>query len=189
MTHDKANAFRSRMLRGNDDYLNGLSGDVSPERRTETARCGQSPHAVVLTCCDSRLHVNRIFSADIGDLFTIRTAGHVVGDFVLGSIEYGVRVCGAGHILVLGHKKCGAVNAAVSGDDNGGYIDAVVREIKGAIAGETDPDIAVRTNIRHSMTRLLQSPYLSECVRNGTLLIHGAVFDIETGRVHWLDGS
>ena len=103
-----------RLNRGNDEYLHGNNntGDVSVEARKCTANEGQHPYAIVITCSDSRVIPETIFSARIGDLFVIRVAGNVLDNHQLGSVEYAFSHLDANVIVMLGHTKCGAIEAA-----------------------------------------------------------------------------
>lgn len=91
------------------------SGDLSESKREDTTENGQHPYAVIVTCSDSRVPAEHIFNAGIGELFVIRTAGNVIGDHALGSVEYGMEHLGAKLVVVLGHTNCGAVDAALNG--------------------------------------------------------------------------
>ena len=110
-----------KLKKGNQDYISALTNPASIELdlRKNLATNGQQPYAVILTCSDSRVAPEHIFSAGLGELFVIRTAGNVVGDFELGSIEYGVEHLGAPIIVVMGHNHCGAVEAALSSHAEG----------------------------------------------------------------------
>lgn len=172
---------------GHATYLAALAheGDISPERRADTAEQGQAPYAVVLTCSDSRVPPEHIFMAGIGDLFVIRTAGHVVGEYELGSVEYGVLHLGAPLVVVLGHDHCGAVSAALDGHADGA-IGAIVHEIEDALQGETDTVRAEALNIARSAERLMESEALATLVVEGALEIRQAKYTLETGEVSWL---
>lgn len=150
-----------------------------------TARHGQSPFAAVLTCSDSRVPPEHIFSAGIGELFVVRTAGNVVGDFELGSIEYAVEHLGVPLILVMGHSQCGAVLAALEGHADG-YIEDVLREIREGLHAETDVDAAICDNIRHSYQGVMCSAVVRELIRAGRVEVVCARYDIATGKVSLL---
>lgn len=104
-----------RLASGNERYRDALVGhtDVSPALRALTAKHGQEPYAMVITCSDSRVIPEAIFSASIGDLFVIRVAGNVIDDHQLGSIEYAASHLGVNLVLVLGHTRCGAIAASM----------------------------------------------------------------------------
>jgi carbonic anhydrase len=184
----------ARLRAGNERFV---AGDLShpntgPDRRAEVAK-GQVPFAIIVGCSDSRVGPEVVFDQGLGDLFVIRTAGNVVDDVALGSIEYAADHLGAPVILVLGHTRCGAVSAAVAGGEAHGHIGSIVEKIKPAVE-ETrgkpgDPvDNAVRANVRHVVRQLRgASPILSKLVKAGKLRVVGACYDLDTGRVEFLE--
>ena len=137
-----------KLKEGNEKYLETLTGmgDVSKESRMRTYLHGQHPYAIVVTCSDSRVIPESIFSAGIGDLFVIRLAGNVIDDHQLGSIEYAAGHLGCRLIVVLGHTHCGAVDAAMNSDPEG-YIKFITDEIKRAIGDEKDERKACEKNV------------------------------------------
>ena len=175
-----------------------LAGKVNPEaasaeRRLEIAR-GQHPFAVLVGCSDSRVSPEILFERQLGELFIVRNAGNTVEDFsALGSIEYAVLELGVPLILVLGHEKCGAVDAAVSivteNTEFPGSIGAMVEPILPAVlAVRNEPgdllDNAVRENVRRVVARLKTSDaLLSGPMAEGRLKIVGARYDLDTGEV------
>jgi carbonic anhydrase len=158
------------------------------KRRKEVAK-GQHPFAVVVGCSDSRVPPEIVFNQGYGDLFVIRTAGNVVDDVAMGSIEYAIEHLGVNLIMVLGHERCGAVDAALQGGEAHGHIGALVGPIKPAIEKSKgqpgDPlDNAVRANIQRVVAQLKAAgPILSEKAKKGELKIVGARYDLETGDV------
>ena len=136
-----------RLKAGNERYIAARKndGDISPERRRDTAVHGQHPYAVVIACADSRVIPEDIFLCGIGELFTIRVAGNIISDQQLGSVEYALRHLGCPLTLVLGHTHCGAVGAAILGHGDG-YIRSITDEIHAAIGAETDDVEASRKN-------------------------------------------
>ena len=136
MTADKA---LKKLEEGNAKYLNAETsrGNISRMLRKYTHENGQHPYAIIITCSDSRVIPESIFSAGLGDLFVIRVAGNVIDDHQLGSIEYAADHLGSPLIVVLGHTFCGAVDAAINHDPQG-YIKYITDEIKLAIGDETD---------------------------------------------------
>lgn len=176
-----------RMLaEGNHVYMSARQNpaNISHIRRLETADNGQKPYAVILTCSDSRVPPEHIFSAGIGDLFVVRTAGNVVGAFELGSIEYAVEHLSVPLIVVMGHTHCGAVAAALEGHATG-YIEAVVLEIQLGLNGATTESEAVCNNILHSQQRVLQSKPVQELMEAGRLMVVCAEYNIQTGQVQF----
>jgi carbonic anhydrase len=203
--HDAASAHESapavsadeawrRLEDGNQRFATGHDRAIADYsvRRAEVAKT-QHPFAVIVSCSDSRAGPEVIFDQGLGDLFVVRTAGQVVDNQALGSVEYAVEHLGAPLIVVLGHSRCGAVTAAVAGGDPPGHISALTRAIRPAIESTRgqpgDPlDNAVRANIRNVVRQLSESaPILAECVHNGKVRIVGAEYDLDTGRVERLD--
>lgn len=147
-------AALERLKAGNDKYISAsmCCGDVSPERRLYTSKNGQAPYAVIVSCSDSRVIPESIFSAGIGDLFVIRVAGNVVDNHQLGSIEYAAEHLGCKLVVVLGHTGCGAVGAAVK--QNGGFVKYITDEIKHAIGDEADEVKASILNVKQSVAKI-----------------------------------
>lgn len=173
-----------KLKQGNLSYVNALAvGDVSPQRRQQTASQGQTPYAVIISCSDSRVIPETIFCAGIGDLFVIRVAGNVMDDHQLGSVEYAAHHLGAKLVVVLGHDHCGAVDAAINHDPDG-YIKFITDEIKTAIGDETDDYKACCLNVRHSISIIENSLMIHEEEEHGLKVI-GAVYHIESGVVEF----
>lgn len=170
---------------GNAEYLSATTcnGDISPERRAYTFESGQKPYAVIITCSDSRVIPESIFSAGIGDLFVIRVAGNVIDNHQLGSVEYAAEHLGIRLIVVLGHDHCGAVDAAINHDPEG-YIKFITDEIKLAIGDEKDDYKACRLNVRHSVDLIEQSMEIQHEEKHG-LRVVGALYRIADGRVEF----
>ena len=167
-----------RLKQGNQIYLNSEinAGDVSPSKRADTYKNGQHPYAVIVSCADSRVIPEAIFSAGIGDLFVIRVAGNVVGDYELGSIEYAVEHLGARLVVVLGHTGCGAVSAALC--ENSGYVKHITDEIKHAIGAETDTVKASILNVKQSVAKVKSSLAQTEGLK-----VCGALYHTDSGIV------
>lgn len=165
------------------------ASDLSQARRTDLASNGQHPIAVVVTCSDSRVAPEHIFSCGLGELFVIRTAGNVIGEFESGSVEYATEHLGVPVIVVLGHTHCGAVGAARGGHSHGGKhgLSAIIGEISAAIAGTTDEASACRANITSSVNRLLENSVIRTLTDAGKLDILKAVYDINSGEVEFFD--
>lgn len=176
-----------RLEAGNQAYLAAETGagDISPAKRLHTLRHGQEPYAIVVTCSDSRVIPESIFSAGIGDLFVIRVAGNVIDDHQLGSIEYAAGHLGCKLILVLGHTHCGAVDAAINSDPEG-YIKFITDEIKTAIGEEQDDYKACCLNVGHSMDIIEHSLQIHSLEEHEGLRVIGAVYRIDSGKVDFL---
>jgi carbonic anhydrase len=158
-------------------------------RRTETAK-GQKPFAAVLACADSRVGPELVFDQGLGDLFVVRVAGNVVDDTALASLEYAVKHLGVKLIVVLGHSKCGAVDAAVKQVKEDSHLGKLTGLIKDAIEqsknlpGDAVAN-AIRANAQIMAQRLEKSgPVLKKAVTDGQIQIVPAVYDIESGAVN-----
>ena len=157
-------------------------------RRTQVAR-GQHPFAVILGCSDSRVPPEIVFDQGLGDLFVIRVAGNIVDDTVLGSIEYAAEHLGVRLVMVLGHKRCGAVDAAVKRGEAAGHISSLAEAIRPAVEkarGQPGDllDNAVKANVERVVGQLqLSEPILVKLVKEGRLNIVGAYYDLESGVV------
>ncbi len=177
-----------RLKYGNEKYLqnDAPSGNISRLIRKETALNGQKPYAIIITCSDSRVIPESIFSAGIGEIFVIRLAGNVIDQHQLGSIEYAAEHLGTRLILVMGHTQCGAVTSAIEGH-SGGFIGYVLDDIKKAIGSETDDYKASCLNVRHGMAQIRHELGIHPIEDAKGLEVHGAVYDIASGEVHFLD--
>ena len=171
---------------GNKHYLDAEKneGNISKALRLKTCNEGQFPYAIVITCSDSRVIPESIFSAGIGELFVIRVAGNVIDNHQLGSIEYAADHLGSRLIVVMGHDHCGAVGAAIDSNPEG-YIKTITDEIKKAIGDEKDGDKACCLNVKNSVRVIEESLKINEKAGEG-LKVCGAVYHIEDGRVEFL---
>ncbi|MFI3250363.1 MAG: carbonic anhydrase [Eubacteriales bacterium] len=172
------------MQEGNQLYLDAKKNvaPVAVDRRKDTTDNGQHPYAVVITCSDSRVPPEHIFSAGIGDLFVIRTAGNVIGDFELGSIEYAVLHLHCKLVLVLGHEGCGAVGAALGGYAEG-CIQSIINEVNRGIGSTRSARDAEILNVRHGIDRIYSSAVMHELFQSGEVAVEGAIYHISDGKV------
>lgn len=167
------------------------------ETRILTSKEGQTPFAALLACSDSRVPVSAIFDQGIGDLFTVRVAGNVVGESGLGSIEYAVAYLGVPLLVIMGHSHCGAVQAAVGQGNHSVRISKLIEKIAPAVskaiaanADLTDRDLLneiARTNVSQQIEDLLgHSEIVRHAVEAEHVLVVGAFYDISTGQVEWM---
>ncbi|MFI9011396.1 carbonic anhydrase [Actinosynnema sp. NPDC053489] len=180
------------LLDGNRRFVAGTPQHPNQDaaRRAETAP-GQRPFAVLFGCSDSRLAAEIIFDRGLGDLFVVRTAGHVVGSEVLGSVEYGVGVLDCPLVVVLGHDACGAVGAACAALDDGavpgGYIRDVVERVTPSViaaraAGRGQPDEILAEHVSRTVDLLLdRSRSLAERVAAGQAAVVGLTYRLADG--------
>lgn len=178
----------ARLMEGNQQYIvsKHAKGDISPEQRQRTLTEGQKPYAIIVTCSDSRVIPEAIFSAGIGELFVIRVAGNVIDKHQLGSIEYAAEHLGCGLLVLLGHTHCGAVGAAIH-DKPRGFVKSITDEIRKAIGDEKDDYRACCLNVRHIRKVVEQSLQMQEDEWRHGLEVVGAVYHLEDGHVELLD--
>lgn len=174
----------AKLKEGNQRYLEATSnpGDISPLLRKKTCEEGQSPYAIVITCSDSRVIPESIFSAGIGEIFVIRVAGNVIDNHQLGSVEYAADHLGSKLVVVLGHTHCGAVGAAIGGGAHG-YVKYLTDEIRKAIGGEKDELKACCLNVERSVSVIKDSLKYQD---GGDNKVCGAVYHIDSGKVEFL---
>jgi carbonic anhydrase len=152
----------------------------------------QSPHAIVLSCADSRVAPEIIMDQGLGDVFDVRVAGNVAGDAEIASIEYAAAHLHTPLLVILGHQKCGAVSAAAEAGEADGHLPSLVAMIRPAVdkaRGQPGDlvDNAVRNNVENVVQQLRTSkPVLAPLVERGALTIVGGVYSLETGKIVWL---
>lgn len=188
-----------RLKEGNERFLRGeaLLPGLSRETLAELAR-GQHPFATILGCSDSRVPPEWIFDAGLGELFVVRVAGNVLSPEVAGSLQYAGSHLQTPLMVVLGHEGCGAIQAALQLKDEGiqqlSRIRLLVDSILPALAG-VDPELppparlarAVESNVRWTVQMIIESPEGRARAPEGRVKCVGAIYEIETGRVRFLD--
>jgi carbonic anhydrase len=190
----------SALREGNERFVRGemLHPSQGVDHRSELS-VAQYPFAVIFGCSDSRVAAEIIFDQGLGDVFVVRTAGHVLDTTVIGSIEYGVDVLGASLVAVLGHDSCGAVAAATTALTTGelptGFVRAIVDRVIPSIVnlgggglgalGTLDPAALGHEHVRHTV-QMLQgySRSLAEAVSEGRVAIVGLEYTLADGTVH-----
>ena len=176
------------LLENNKQYVESGKniGDISAEKRQDTTDNGQHPYATVITCSDSRVPAEHVFNAGIGELFVIRTAGNVIGDYELGSVEYGAEHLGTPLVVVMGHTNCGAVAATLEGGAHGN-IAHITDEIASSLTDEVDATEAEILNVKNSIERIKASEEMTHLIEEGKVEVVGAIYDIATGSVTFLE--
>lgn len=182
------------LKKGNERFVAGRPEhpDQGIEHRASLA-VAQRPTAVVFGCADSRVAAEIIFDQGLGDMFVVRTAGHVIDSAVLGSIEYAVTVLDVPLIVVLGHDSCGAVKASLAAIDEGlvpgGFVRDVVERVTPSIMlGRRDgltrvDEFETRHVIETGSQLLARSTAISERVKGGELAVVGLTYQLADGRV------
>lgn len=177
------------LIAGNQRYvLQKLSYPHANKKRLLEVANGQTPFAIILSCADSRVPPELVFDQGLGDLFVVRVAGNILGDAVLGSIEYAAQNLNVPLVMVLGHERCGAVTAAVKGGKVAAHIDSLVKAIQPAVEqakGKSGDllDNAVRANVQLVVEKMSVSEPLANLVENQKLKIVGGRYDLDTGTV------
>ena len=184
---------------GNKRFVNNLKINRNLLQQANDTSDGQHPFAVILSCIDSRTSAELIFDQGLGDIFSVRIAGNIVNEDILGSMEFGCKVAGAKIIVVLGHTKCGAVKGAC---DNVtlGNLTGLIEKIKPAVDQEmsttdnrnssnsTFVENVAELNVSLSVKNiLLKSPIIAEMVKNEEITIVGGVHDISSGEVKFFE--
>ncbi|MBL0169070.1 MAG: carbonic anhydrase [Propionivibrio sp.] len=189
----------ARLQAGNLRFLNGQARfpTVQKEVLAELAR-GQQPYVTILGCSDSRVPPELVFDAGFGELFVIRVAGNVLGPSILGTLQYAGLHLRTPLFVVMGHEGCGAVKAAIAsrfhGSRQAGRIEILLEQILPALDGldpQASPDellcAAVEANVRHTVRALLATPEAQTRLGEGVMRLVGAVYELDTGRVRFLD--
>jgi carbonic anhydrase len=184
----------ARLIAGNRRFIAGRGRH--PHQGVEDLHrlaAGQHPFAVTIGCADSRVSPEVLFDQGLGDLFDNRVAGNIVDDLLLGSTEFAVEEFGSPLIVVLGHERCGAINATIAAIRDGGtapghigaIVDALRPIVEPALDLPGDPvENAVRANVQAQVAQLQErSPLIAEHVAAHELLVVGARYDLDDGRV------
>ncbi len=180
------------LLEGNQRFIDGkmTHPNQSVERRVEVAK-GQHPFSAILTCSDSRTAPEILFDRGLGDIFVARVAGNVADQVVIESLDYSVKHLGVRLVMILGHRRCGAVIAAVAGHEEPGDVGPMLSELRPAVEATKgqpgDPvENAIRENVKLVVAKLADSPELSAMVKSGELKVVGGVYDLDTGKIEML---
>jgi carbonic anhydrase len=184
------------MVDGNHRFVTGeLAHPRQDIDRREALAEKQTPFAALFGCADSRLSAEIIFDVGLGDFFVVRNAGQVIGETILGSLEYAVEVLGVPIILVLGHDECGAIRATIDDVEgkmnaNGEFIHKLVDQIRPTVLaanaqGMHDIDDVTELHVQDTINEMLTSSNLiAEAVKSGKLAVVGANYKLTLGEIH-----
>jgi len=184
---------------GNKRFVNNLKVNRNLLQQANETSDGQHPFAVILSCIDSRTSAELIFDQGLGDIFSVRIAGNIINEDILGSMEFGCKVAGSKIIVVLGHTKCGAVKGACDHVEMGN-LTALLSKIRPAVDDEetitqnrnsNNTEFVEKVsviNVKRTVKSILQrSPILKEMIEKGEIGIVGGTHDITTGQVSFFD--
>lgn len=165
------------LIKSNKQFLNELDSNKDLKQRRDALVKGQHPEVLVITCSDSRVVPEIIFNCSLGDLFVIRTAGNVINEGELATIEYAIEHLKVKSIVVLGHTHCGAVHATIK-NEKGKYLDPILNRIRSNIGVIDDELEASKINA------LKEANYIKEKFPNYEGTIESKIYDIETSIVY-----
>jgi len=184
---------------GNDRFVNNLKTNRNLLQQVNETSEGQYPFATILSCIDSRTSAELIFDQGLGDIFSIRIAGNILNQDILGSMEFATKVVGTKIIVVLGHTKCGAIVGACNHVEMGN-LTALLNKIQPAIYAEhktkdnrtgSNPSFVknvTELNVHLTIDRIRrESPIIAGLETNGQIKIVGGLYDVETGRVKFYE--
>jgi carbonic anhydrase len=180
---------------GNDRFVNNLMANRNLLQQVNETSAGQYPFATILSCIDSRTSAELIFDQGLGDLFSIRIAGNILNEDILGSMEFACKVAGSKLLVVLGHTKCGAIKGACDQVEMGN-LTHLLKKVKPAIEKETETkenrnssnsefvEKVADLNVHLTIDRIRkESPILAEMEQQGQIMIIGGMYDVDSGRV------
>jgi carbonic anhydrase len=182
---------------GNERFVNNIKAHRNLLQQVNETSTGQFPFAAILSCIDSRTSAELIFDQGLGDVFSIRIAGNILNDDILGSMEFACKIAGSKLIVVLGHTKCGAIEGACNNDISEGHITTLLSKIKPAIEIETQTPAAHRhadnkqfvehvtvNNVTLTVQQIKErSPLLAQMEQDKEIKIVGGLYDLDTGKV------
>jgi len=182
---------------GNKRFINNLKINRNLLQQANETSDGQHPFAVILSCIDSRTSAELIFDQGLGDIFSVRIAGNIINEDILGSMEFACKVAGSKIIVVLGHTKCGAVKGACDHVEMGN-LTALLTKIRPAVEDETSTkenrnssnsefvEKVTTINVKRTVESIMQrSPILKEMTEKNEIKIVGGIHDISTGEVNF----
>ena len=206
LTKEMQNAISPAMAldllkEGNKRFVNNLKVNRNLLQQANETSDGQHPFAVILSCIDSRTSAELIFDQGLGDVFSVRIAGNIMNEDILGSMEFGCKVAGSKIIVVLGHTKCGAVKGACDHVEMGN-LTALLSKIQPAVYDEKTVaenrnsgnaefvEKVSSINVKRTVHAIMErSPILKEMIEKGEIGIVGGIHDITTGQVTFFEDT
>jgi carbonic anhydrase len=189
------------LTEGNRRFMQNLKANRNLLEQANETSDGQHPFAVILSCIDSRTSAELIFDQGLGDIFSIRIAGNIINEDILGSLEFACKVAGAKIIVVLGHTNCGAIKGACNHVEMG-HLTALLAKIRPAVDEETTTkenrtgsnlefvESVTEINVKRTVKAIMErSPILKTLIESGEVGIVGAVHNLQDGEVKHLEGT
>jgi carbonic anhydrase len=186
---------------GNQRFVNNLKFNRNLLQQVNETRNGQWPFAVILSCIDSRTSAELIFDQGLGDVFSVRIAGNIANEDILGSMEFACKVAGSKLIMVLGHSKCGAVKGACDNVQMGN-LTTLLSKLQPSVNNETATkenrtaanavfvENVAAINVKQTVSLIRQkSTILNEMIEKGEIGICGAMYDVEKGNVEFYEDT
>jgi len=185
------------LKKGNERFVNNLKANRNLLQQVNETSESQYPFAVILSCIDSRTSAELIFDQGLGDVFSVRIAGNILNEDILGSMEFAYKVAGAKIIVVLGHTKCGAIKGACDHVEMGN-LTALLNKINPSVDAEKSitsnrnssngefVEKVASINVKRTVKEITErSPILKEMINSGSIGILGGMYDITTGEVNF----
>jgi carbonic anhydrase len=189
------------LRKGNERFVNNLKVNRNLLQQANDTSDGQHPFAVILSCIDSRTSAELIFDQGLGDIFSIRIAGNIINEDILGSMEFACKVAGSKFIVVLGHTKCGAIKGACDHVEMGN-LTALLSKVQPAVYDEKsekdnrssgNPAFVEKVsviNVKRTVHAIMErSPILKEMIESGQIGIVGGSYDVSNGKVFFFDDT
>lgn len=178
------------LMDGNERFVKGkpINSTNRDIKRVRVVSQNQYPFASILSCADSRVPAEIIFDQGFGDLFMCRVAGNIATPEEMGSLEFGTSVLGSKVLMVMGHKRCGAVTAAIKGGEFpgqiGSLIEAIQPALKNASISKSDQlEEGVKANVLYQVQTVKKSPVVSQLIQDNKLKVVGSYYDLDTGMI------
>ena len=189
------------LRKGNERFINNLKLNRNLLEQANETSDGQHPFAVILSCIDSRTSAELIFDQGLGDIFSVRIAGNIINEDILGSMEFACKVAGSRFIVVLGHTKCGAVKGACDHVEMGN-LTALLAKLQPAVYDEKTEkkdrssnnaafvEKVATINVKRTVHAIMErSPILKELIESGQVGIVGGSYDVATGKVFFFQDT
>lgn len=180
------------LVEGNNRFVKNLKALRNLKDQVIETSKGQYPFAIILSCIDSRVPAELVFDQGIGDIFSARVAGNIINKDILGSMEYACKVAGSKIVVVMGHTKCGAVDAACKNVKLGNITSLLNKimpavELAKSVGNEIDNEEVAKINVRLSIDRIRsESSVLSEMEKNNEIEIVAAFYNVTSGKVNFI---